>query len=45
MPQINNINMQEDNDLKKVAELILRNYKLFPFCLTIALGLAFVNNR
>lgn len=44
MSQINNINLQEDNDLKKAAELLLRNYKLFIFSIVIALGLAFAKN-
>lgn len=45
MSQINNINIQEDNDLKKITELLLRNYKLFIISLVIALGLAFLKNR
>lgn len=45
MAQINNINMQDDNDLKKVAELVLRNYKLFIFSLIVTFGLAFLLNR
>jgi capsular exopolysaccharide synthesis family protein len=44
MSQINNINLQEDNDLKKVAELILRNYKLFIVSILIAIGIAFLVN-
>ena len=45
MVPINNINMQEDNDLKKVTELILRNYKIFIFSLFVAVGIAFLLNR
>lgn len=45
MSQINNINLQEDNDLKKVVELVFRNYKLFIFCLIITMGLAYAKNR
>jgi tyrosine-protein kinase Etk/Wzc len=45
MSQINNINMQEDNDLKKVFELLFRNYKLFIFCIFITISLAFLLNR
>lgn len=45
MAQSNNINMQEDNDLKKVAELLLRNYKLFIFSMFIAISVAFLLNR
>jgi capsular exopolysaccharide synthesis family protein len=44
MSQNNTINLQEDNDLKKAAELLLRNYKLFIFSIAIALGLAFFQN-
>jgi capsular exopolysaccharide synthesis family protein len=44
MSQSQNINIQEDNDLKKAVELILRNYKLFIASLLIALGLAFFIN-
>jgi capsular exopolysaccharide synthesis family protein len=44
MSQSQNINIQEDNDLKKAVELILRNYKLFIVSLLIALGLAFIIN-
>lgn len=44
MPQIQNINFQEDNDLKRAFELVKRNYKLFIFSLVVALGLAFVKN-
>jgi len=45
MSQINNFNLQEDNDLKKAVELILRHYKLFIFSLIIAFGLAFLINH
>jgi len=45
MSQANNINLQEDNDLKKALELILRNYKFFILCLVIAFGIAFAINR
>jgi capsular exopolysaccharide synthesis family protein len=45
MSQINNINLQEDNDFKKVAELVLRNYKFFVFSILVALGSAFLLNR
>ncbi len=45
MPQSPNINLQEENDLKKITELILRNYKLFIASIIIALGLAFLVNR
>lgn len=45
MSQINNFNLQEDNDLKKAIELILRNYKFFLISLVLAIGIAFVINR
>ncbi len=40
MTQTNNFNLQEDNDIKKVVELILRNYKLFILSIIIAMSLA-----
>lgn len=40
MSHIQNINLQEDNDIKKAAELFMRNYRLFIVCIIIALGLA-----
>ena len=45
MSQSQNINIQEENDLKKITELILRNYKLFIASIIIALGLAYLVNR
>ncbi len=45
MSQINNINLQEDNDLKKVTELVIRNYKLFIFSLILVIGLATLVNH
>ncbi len=36
--------MQEDNDLKKVTELVMRNYTFFIISLTIAIGIAFLVN-
>ena len=44
MADLNNINMQEDNDFKKVTDLFVRNYKLFVFCIIVALGFAFYKN-
>jgi capsular exopolysaccharide synthesis family protein len=45
MSESPNINLQEENDLKKIAELILRNYKLFIAGIVVALGLAYFVNR
>jgi len=46
MSQIQNLNIQEDNDLKKAVELFIRNYKLFIVSSILALGLAvYVNNN
>jgi capsular exopolysaccharide synthesis family protein len=45
MSDSQNINLQEENDLKKIAVLIIRNYKLFSACLIIALALAYMWNR
>lgn len=44
MSQIQNLNIQEDNDIKKAVELFLRNYKLFIASLIIALGFAVYKN-
>lgn len=44
MSQMQNINIQEDNDLKRAFELFLRNYKLFIFSLIVCLGFAFLKN-
>ncbi len=44
MSQINNFNLQEDNDLKKATELVLRNYKLFIISLIITFGYALYLN-
>lgn len=45
MPLSQNINLQDENDLKKITELILRNYKLFLAGILVSLGLAFLVNR
>jgi tyrosine-protein kinase Etk/Wzc len=45
MSQSQNINLQEENDLKKITDLILRNYKLFIACILLAIGLAYIINR
>jgi capsular exopolysaccharide synthesis family protein len=45
MSESQNINLQEENDLKKIAELISRNYKLFIVCVIVALGLASIVNH
>lgn len=39
-----NINMQEENDLKKIIELILRNYKLFIAAIIVSLVIAYILN-
>lgn len=44
MSQMQNINLQEENDLKRIVELVVRNYKLFIVSLIILLGLAFLVN-
>ena len=44
MSQSQNINLQEENDLKKITQLILRNYKLFIAGIIVALGLAYIVN-
>jgi len=44
MSKLQNVNFQEENDFKKIAELIKRNYIFFLASVIIALGLAFVIN-
>jgi tyrosine-protein kinase Etk/Wzc len=36
---------QEENELKKISDLLVRNYKLFIFCIVVATGIAFLINR
>jgi capsular exopolysaccharide synthesis family protein len=45
MSESQNFNLQEENDLKKIAELITRNYKLFFAFIILAIGLAYLVNR
>ena len=45
MPQSQNINFQEESDLKRILQLVLRNFRLFIFCLFIAFAFAFFMNR
>lgn len=40
MSQIQNLNIQEDNDIKKAVDLLIRNYKLFIISILIAFALA-----
>ncbi|MBK7212875.1 MAG: polysaccharide biosynthesis tyrosine autokinase [Bacteroidales bacterium] len=45
MSKSQNINYQNENDFKKIAELITRNYWIFLGCLAISMGCAFFINR
>jgi capsular exopolysaccharide synthesis family protein len=45
MPHFQNINIQEENDLKKIANLIIKNYRLFFLSIVISVSLAFFINR
>ena len=45
MENSHNLNIQEENELKRILELVLRNYKLFIFCLLAAFAVAFFRNR
>jgi len=45
MTKTNSIHYQEENDIKKLAELFRRNYIFFISSLVVALGLAFFVNR
>jgi tyrosine-protein kinase Etk/Wzc len=45
MSRLNNLNFQEENDIKKIFELVKRNFIFFLASLVIALGWAFYKNR
>lgn len=45
MQKSRNIPIQEDTDIKKIIDIVSRNYLFFAICLVIALGLAFLVNR
>lgn len=45
MVQPHNVNIQEENQFRKIWELIIRNYKIFLFCIIFSLVLAFAINR
>ena len=45
MSQRRNINVQDENDFKKVVGLFFRNFKLFTISLIIAIALAFFINH
>jgi len=45
MQQSQHINIQEENDLKKIFEIFLKNYKLFILSSVLALSAAFFINR
>jgi tyrosine-protein kinase Etk/Wzc len=45
MSSLKNPNLQEENDFKKIFDLVIRNYKLFIISVIIALGLAIFKNR
>lgn len=45
MDQSHNLNLHEENNLKKLAELFTRNKKLFIFCFVAAIGLAYLINH
>lgn len=45
MLQNQKIAAQEENELKKISDLFVRNYKLFIFCIVAAIGIAFLINH
>ncbi len=45
MAQNQNINFQEENDFKKITELLFKNYKLFILSLIILTGVTFLINH
>jgi tyrosine-protein kinase Etk/Wzc len=40
-----NINLQEENDLKRISELVIRNYKIFVVCIFLSIAIAFLINH
>lgn len=45
MSQPQNINLQEETDIKKLLDLVMRNYRFFLICLLMALIVAALVNR
>jgi tyrosine-protein kinase Etk/Wzc len=45
MPHSQNINIQEENEFRKISDLILKNYRLFIITIIISLVAAFSINR
>ena len=45
MQQTQNINIQEENDLKKISQIFLKNYKLFFLSMVFTFVAAFFINR
>jgi tyrosine-protein kinase Etk/Wzc len=45
MPQSQNLNIQEEQALRKIIELILKNYKLFIISILFTVSTAFIINR
>ncbi len=45
MPHTQNINIQEENEFRKITNLIFKNYRLFILSVFIALVIAFSVNR
>jgi tyrosine-protein kinase Etk/Wzc len=45
MPETQNIKIEEENDLKKISEIVLRNYWLFISSIIFTVGIAFLINR
>lgn len=45
MSQPQNINIQEETDIRKIIDLVLRNYKIFLICLILALLVATAVNH
>jgi tyrosine-protein kinase Etk/Wzc len=45
MSDIQSLNLNEENDLKKIMDMITRNYRLFIVCIILALGVAYIVNH
>ncbi len=45
MSQLKNPNLEEENDFRKIVDLVIRNYKFFIISIVIVVGLAVVKNH
>jgi len=45
MHRTHNLNVQEESDLRKLADLFIRHYKLFILCVLFSLLIAYLINK